>query len=296
MRDAFKGFHPIINLYYFICVIAFSMFFMHPIFLVLSLICSFIYSIILKGNKAVRFNLKYLLPLLIITAVLNPMFNHAGVTILFYLRSGNPMTLESIIYGIAAASMFISVILWFSCYNEIITSDKFIYIFGRIIPKGSLIISMTLRFIPRYKEQIKIISNGQKAIGRDVSNGNIIERAKNGIKILSIMTTWALENAIETADSMRARGYGLKGRTSFSLYRFDKRDRNVLCIMIVLTLIILMGAVMGMNDIAYFPAIKINKITFLSVLVYVSYFLLCMVPVIEGIKEERVWKHLKSVD
>lgn len=265
---------------------------MHPIFLGISLISSFIYSISLNGKKAVKFNLLYMLPLLIITAIMNPVFNHQGVTILFYLESGNPMTLESILYGVAAAVMFISVILWFSGYNAVMSSDKFIYLWGRIIPGTSLIISMVLRFVPRYKAQIKIISNGQKCIGRDVSNGNIIARARNGIKILSIMTTWALENAIETADSMKARGYGLKGRTSFSIFRFDRRDRITFLSMIGLTIIILLGLFLGENTIIYYPIIKIKAITVFSILVYIAYILLCMMPFIIDLKEEIKWRHL----
>lgn len=293
MSNSFKSFHPIINFYYFVVVIFFSMFFMHPIFLSISLICSFIYSVSLKGKKAVKFNVLYLLPLLIITALINPAFNHEGATILFYLKSGNPITLESIIYGIAAAMMFISVILWFSCYNEIMTSDKFIYLWGRIIPGISLIISMVLRFVPKYKAQIKNISNGQKCIGRDVSNGNIIIRARNGIKILSIMITWALENAIETADSMKSRGYGLKGRTSFSIFRFDRRDKITLSTMLILTVVILVGSCFGENTIKFFPYIKIKPIGIFSIVVYSSYLLLCIIPVIVDFKEEIKWKYLK---
>ena len=293
MSNSFKSFHPIINFYYFVVVIFFSMFFMHPIFLSISLICSFIYSVSLKGKKAVKFNVLYMLPLLIITALINPAFNHEGATILFYLKNGNPITLESIIYGIAAAMMFISVILWFSCYNEIMTSDKFIYLWGRIIPGISLIISMVLRFVPKYKAQIKNISNGQKCIGRDVSNGNIITRARNGIKILSIMITWALENAIETADSMKSRGYGLKGRTSFSIFRFDRRDKITLSAMVILTVVILVGSWFGENTIKFFPYIKIKPISIFSIVVYSSYLLLCIIPVIVDFKEEIKWKYLK---
>lgn len=296
MSNSFKSFHPIVNFYYFAVVIFFSMFFMHPIFLSISLMCSFIYSVTLKGKKAVKFNIIYMLPLLIITAFINPAFNHEGVTILFYLKGGNPITLESIIYGIAAATMFISIILWFSCYNEIMTSDKFIYLWGRIIPGISLIISMVLRFVPKYKAQIKNISNGQKCIGRDISNGNVITRARNGIKILSIMTTWALENAIETADSMKSRGYGLKGRTSFSIFRFDKRDKITFSTIIILTVIILIGAWLGENSIKFFPSIKIRHISGFSILVYISYFSLCISPVILDFKEDIKWKYLQSGD
>lgn len=296
MSNSFKSFHPIVNFYYFTSVILFSMFFMHPVFLVISFISSFIYSVSLNGIKAVKFNIIYMVPLLIFSALINPAFSHAGVTILTYFKNGNPLTLESIIYGLSAAVMFISVILWFSCYNAVMSSDKFIYLFGRVIPGLSLIISMVLRFVPKYKAQIKEISNAQKCIGRDVTNGNIIQKARNGIKILSIMTTWALENAIETADSMKSRGYGLKGRTSFSNFRFDNRDKITFVIMVIFTIIIFIGSLRGENTIVFFPAIKSNPITTLSVIVYLSYLCLCLVPVFIDIKEEIKWKHLQLED
>lgn len=295
MYDSFSGFHPIVNFMYFTNVIVFSMFFMHPVFQGIALVSAITYSIKIKGvRKGIKFNIIYMLPMILLMAMFNPIFNHEGVTILFYLKDGNPITLESILYGVASATMFITVIIWFSCYNAVMTSDKFIYLFGRIVPALSLILSMVFRFVPRYLEQIKIISNAQKSIGRDVSQGNIIRRAKNGITILSIMTTWALENAIETSDSMRSRGYGLPGRTSFSIFRFDNRDKIVSSIISLLVFIILIGAFRGENTIKFFPSIKFTKITGFSVLVYIAYLILCMMPVIINIQEAIQWKTIES--
>ena len=87
MRDSFSTYHPLINFLYFTLVLVFSMFFMHPVCLAISLSCAFTYSIYLNGKKAVKFNLKYLLPMLIVAALVNPAFNHEGVTILTYLRN-----------------------------------------------------------------------------------------------------------------------------------------------------------------------------------------------------------------
>lgn len=69
---------------------------------------------------------------------------------------------------------------------------------------------------------MKLVRNAQHTIGRDINEGTLFQRIRNAVKILSIMITWSLENAIETADSMKSRGHGLKGRTSYSLYKFDK--------------------------------------------------------------------------
>ncbi len=290
----FKTYHPVVNFIYFLFVIGFSCFFMHPVCLGISLVCSFVYSVMLKGKRAIKTNLLYMLPLFIITALINPAFNHQGVTILCYLPGGNPLTMESVVYGFAAAAMIISVICHFTCYNEVMTSDKFMYLFGKVIPAMSLVISMTLRFVPRFVSQLKSVANAQRCMGRDVSSGSVVKRAKCGLAILSAMTTWALENSIDTADSMKSRGYGQGGRTAFSVFTFDKRDAKALTAIIVLGIYVLAGSFLGGMDFAYFPYFTARKISAFEVSLFVSYLLLCITPVIIELWEVRKWKSLRS--
>ena len=292
--NEFKRFHPIVNFVYFLFVIGFSCFFMHPLCLAISLGSGFTYSVMLKGKKQTKTNLIYMLPMLVIMAIINPLFNHAGITIIDYLPSGNPLTLESIIYGVCAAVMIVSVICHFSCYNEIMTSDKFIYLFGKIIPSLSLVLSMTLRFVPRFSAQMKVVINAQKCMGRDVRNGNIINRAKNGLKILSIMTTWALENAVETADSMKSRGYGIPGRTAFGVFTFDKRDKKAFCCIVLLGIYTLVGGLLGGMHFRFFPSVKMADASFFSISVFAAYLMLCTSPIIIEIREVRKWNSLRS--
>ena len=293
-RDTFSSCHPAVNFLYFALVLAFSMIFMHPVCLGVSLVCALAYNVYLNGRRAVRFNLLYMLPMFLVAALINPAFNHQGVTILLYLKSGNPLTLESVIYGIAAGVMLVSVISWFACFNAIITSDKFIYLFGRVAPSMSLILSMTLRFIPRFKAQIKAVSDAQKCVGRDISSGSLIQRARNGITILSIMVTWALENAIETADSMKSRGYGLQGRTAFSIYRFDKRDLWALLFLLICGTYIALGAILGGLRWHYFPTVGGVGLEPYPVSIFLVYFALCISPVAINLLEDRKWKALQS--
>lgn len=292
--NEFKTYHPIVNFTYFTFVIGYSMFLMHPLSLAISLISGFMYSIVLSGKRAVKRNLAFMLPMLLIMALINPAFNHEGATILNYLPDGNPLTLESIIYGLCAAVMIASVICWFSCYNIIMTSDKFIYLFGKIIPSLSLILSMSLRFIPRFKAQLKIVSIAQRCIGRDASNGSIIQRAKHGLSILSIMVTWCLENSIDTADSMKSRGYGLPGRTAFSIYFFDKRDKKALILILLLGIYIMLGIFFDAMYFGYFPSIKGAEFTLYGCTVFGAYLFLCIYPIIIELKEVRKWKALRS--
>ena len=294
MTDAFCGYHPSVNFLYFAAAIGFSMFFMHPVCLLISLICAFCYSLYLHGKKALSISIKFMLPMLIFTALLNPLFNHSGATILAYLPDGNPLTLESLLHGIAAALMLISVIGWFSCFNKVITDDKFVYLFGRLMPSLSLMLSIALRFIPRFRKQVSIISNAQKSLGFSVSEGSIIQKLKVGIRIMSIMLTWILENVVETADSMKCRGYGLKGRTAFSIFKFYKRDMYALLYILACGGLIFAGTLGGGLTFRYFPTITGQWNSALSISLYLLYFALLALPLIVNLKEALIWKHIAS--
>ena len=293
MKDCFSTYHPVVNFLFFAEVLGFSMFLLHPLCLAISLFCAVGYALCLNGKKALGFCLKGILPMMVFTAILNPMFSHEGITILTWLPSGNPLTLESILYGLAAAGMLAAVVLWFSCFNSVITSDKFVYLFGRVIPALSLVLSMALRFVPRFKAQLKVVTRAQKCIGKDPSRGGLVHRVRCAGAILSVMVTWALENGIDTADSMKSRGYGLPGRTAFSIYRFDKRDKQALIFLLFLGVAVLTGAALEGLTWRYFPSVKWSASP-LSLCVLVAYAALCAFPIILDRKEDRKWNALRS--
>lgn len=294
MQNEFKAYHPIVNLVYFVFVIGFSVFFMHPVCLAISLLCSLVYVAMLKGKNFIKKSIIYGIPLFVLTAVINPLFNHGGVTILAYMPSGNPLTFESIIFGVAAAAMLAGVICYFACFNEIITSDKIIYLFGRFVPSISLVISMTLSFVPRFADQLRRTRDAQRCIGLRGSDGSVVKKIKHGLSLMSIMVTWALENAADTADSMKSRGYGLGGRTSYSIYRFDRRDACALACILGLGLYTLAGGMVGAMSVTYFPAIVLPHAGAYSLSVFGAYFALCITPVIIEIWEMRKWKYIEQ--
>ena len=153
VNDAFSGCHPSsANFFYFAVVLLFTMFNQHPVFLLISYIAAVMYAFLLNGwKKTLKQNLLVTLPGLLIVALLNPLFNHYGVTMLYYVEaSGNWITLEALVYGLVLGAVMFIVIQWFDCYNCVMTTDKFVYLFGRLIPALSLVLSMALRFVPRF--------------------------------------------------------------------------------------------------------------------------------------------------
>ena len=290
---SFERFHPIVNFTYFLAVILFSMIFMNPVCLGISLGLSFLTAIDMKGRSMLGFGLKVLLPVMVLTALINPAFNHRGVTLITYQPGGNPLTLESILFGLAASAMIGSVICWFSCYNRIMTSDRFIYLFGRVIPSLSLIFSMILRFVPRFGAQIKRIYGAQKALYGEEGE-NLRGRARAGLRSFSAMIDWALENSIQISDSMKSRGYGQRRRTAFSIFTFERRDGVSLLLILALSAYILVGKGLGAVDYRYFPDFQAVTGGVYTATVFLAYGMLCAFPLLIDIRERIQWNVLES--
>ena len=294
MRDSFSTYHPIVNFIYFTVILLVSVFFLHPVLLLLSLFSGAAYFLCLKGKKKLISQLPFLLMVFLLPAIINPLFNHQGMTLLFYLRNGNPITLESILYGLEAGVMMTVVLLWFGCFHEVMTSDKLMQLTGKWLPAVSLLFTMTLRFVPEFTTQMKKTAEAQKCVGIDVSSGNLITRIRHGLRVFSITLTWAFEHSIETADSMKSRGYGLPGRSQFVRYRFDRRDRVLLIVVLGLTILFFTSLINGQLQILYFPVFTMNTFDFWAMLAYISYAILCFLPVILHTMEEITWKYTRS--
>ena len=238
--------------------------------------------------------LLYILPMFVLISLINPLFNHAGVTILTYLPDGNPLTLESIIFGAVSALMLSAILLWCSSMTVVMTSDRVIYIFGRMTPKLGLLISMILRLIPKFSSQFRSIRAARHCIGKDITDGSLFRRLSNVTAIFSAMIQWSMENAMETADSLKSRGYGLPHRKFYSLFHFEKRDAVLLSLFLVCDAAILAVYFSGTLLFEYYPMTSTADFGAASCTAYLFYLILCTLPLVLDKREDRKWKHLRS--
>ena len=312
MSSGFKGYHPLVNVLFFISIIAFGMLLRHPVYLVISFISSTAYYLKLSGKDGRKTVFRFLLPMLLFVVIINSFFNHYGVTTLFILPSGNNFTFEALVMGIVSGITVVSVIQWFFCCNEVVTEDKFMHIFGRILPKGALVVSMILRFVPLYRRRYKEISQARKCMGLNGTN-SFICKMKNTFKNIGILVSWSFENAIETADSMKARGYGLKGRTYYSRFQWQTGDTLALILLVLFDALIIFGLVSNSAYCIYNPYVIINQPSeigttyiinelnltinpfgFLSIISLIAFTLLCFLPLTIDLKEDIKWHRLQS--
>lgn len=287
----FESYHPVVLLFYFLAVTLLTMFTSHPVILTISVVSAVCFFGMLARKRELLLSLSFYIPAFFLIAVTNPLFSHNGVTPLFYLND-NPVTLEAVLYGAAIAAMLIAVLCWFKCFSVVMTSEKLLYLFGRAIPRLSLVLSMALRFLPLFLRKARSISKTQKTLGLYASK-SISDRLLGAVRVFSALVTWSLENAVETADSMKARGYGLKGRTSFSLFRFTGRDCALLTVSLVLFLPVCLGwgQYLGFG---FYPEITPLSFRAPSCFLYVLLFLLMFLPFFIEIKENITWKYLRS--
>lgn len=273
----FDSYHPVINLIYFVSAIAFTIWFHHPVFLVISYVSAFLYSVKLNGKKALIFNL-CLIPLAVFFALYYASYHHFGITNLRKNFIGNEITLESLVYGLMLGVTVAAVIMFFSCMFAVVSSDKVVYLFGRISPRLSLFLSILLRSVPRIKERGRKIEISREGIGKGVRQGNILQRFLHGISLISIVITWTLEDFVDSSVSMKSRGYSLKGRTAFSIYRFDNRDRSFVVMIFLCLTVVACGILLDQTEIIYNPEIIMNRITPLSAVFYGAYGVLLLLP------------------
>lgn len=285
----FKNSHPALNFAFFAAVAAFTLGATHPVFILISFITAFIYSLMLNGKKAALFNLA-LLPLIAMFTAYYASYKYFGETVLFRNSIGNAITLEAASYGMVLAFSVAAVLIWASCMNCVFSTDKAINLFSYASPKLGMHAAMLFRMVPRIKQEAKRINLARTCIGRGVAQGNIIRRLINCMSILSMLITWALEAIFMAGESLKSRGGGLKGRTAFFIYPFDTKDRMFTLIMFSCIALTLMAAIMGSTKAVYDPRIILSSAGSISCVFYAGFAVLCCMPIIlEICRELSFW-------
>ena len=277
---SFFDLNPLVLLVYYGLILVASATMLHPAMLALSVIGGILTASCCMGMKRALFRLLKMLPLALLMSLVNPLFSHEGASIILYMPGGNPLTLESVLYGAATGLMLLGTLSWFFTVSETFTGEKWMYLLGRIVPTLSLILSLVFRFIPKLLRQLKQTND---ALALSEANQNKVKRV---FHVFSAVISWALEDAAETADSMRCRGYGLPGRTAYNRYRFDLRDAVMLALVVALGAALIASA----PEYRYFPTFRVDGVN----AGICCFFALCLLPSATGwITEMRYHSRLR---
>ena len=287
--DAFSKCHPAVNFLFFAGAIGMSVVIQHPAYLLVGILAGMIYYFLLNGKKGFKL-MAGLLPMFVLITVVNPIFNTLGGTALFYLGD-RPYTMEALLYGGVLGGMFLIMMLWFGCYNKVMTSDKFTSLFGGLIPSVSLLLVMILRLIPNFIRKTQQLMGARKSVGKGAGEAATAkEKFSDGMTVLGALTGWALEGSVVTADSMRSRGYGVSKRTSFMIYRMGAKDWALLIIMLALLGLTITAMCLGQTGASFIPTIELADMNW-GIGVYAGYLL---IPTLLYGKEAVQWRISRS--
>ena len=283
----FGTLHPAVSMCYFVCVIGLTLACPHVVTVLLSLLGSTLFNLALRGRKAFGRTMRFVLPMFLLVCIGNPLVNHRGVTMLCLLFN-QWITLEAIVYGVVTACSLAAIILWFGCYQEVMTSDKFLYLFGKIAPATALLITSALRFIPQMQQNAAQIKQS-RAMLQD-NSPRLFQKLAHAIQNLSALLGMSMENAVQTADSMKARGFGARRRTTFHLFRFDARDARTLALILTLCGICVVARCYGHGYMEYYPRITALTMGASSMTMFILFAALMLLPSILEAKEAVVWR------
>ena len=288
MHRAADYFHPSVALAYFIAVITAAMLFMQPVYIAAGLMSAAVSGVIYCGVRPTLKTLLFALPVFLLIALFNPLVSHGGVTPLFFI-GGSAFTLEALLYGVCSGGMLLLVFLWFCSYNRIVTPEKFLYLFSKSSPAAAMLVTMTQRMIELFRRRAGLITAAQKTMLCDISHGSIKTRFTSGVRVTSILLGWSMEDGLDTALSMKARGYGATKRTSFSIYRFRLADAAAL-FTIALCLIVCVAGYCLSARFRFYPAITMPAPSIFSAASIAAYLALALLPVFAEITEALRWR------
>lgn len=268
--------HPVPCFLYFLAVMGLTIFSRDPVILAESLIGAVTAAVLSEKTGA--------FPFLAVTAaavtLTNPLFSHNGVTVLFFVGD-LAVTLEALVYGLAFSVMLCASVLWGAVSVRFLTSDKYIWLFGRLLPSAGLVLSCAIRFVPLFAGRTRdfIRSRGEVTVRETAA-------------AFSASLSYSAEEAMTTADSMRSRGYGTAKRTFCSRYRMTGGDIRALVTVLLCGAACIALSAVGAGRFFYYPAVSELRLDITNAALYLCFGVLCTLPtaliVHEEIKRTRI--------
>ncbi|MDP4171864.1 MAG: energy-coupling factor transporter transmembrane component T [Bacillota bacterium] len=289
MSNRFDRLHPLVSFCYFAGSIILLLAMLHPLFLgaafVAVLAVTFIYD---HGENLRKWTIFMFISGLFI-AILNPVFNERGRHVLF-VAYNHRFSLEAILIGGMNALSLMSIIALFVTYNEVMTPNKLLFLFSKIFPQFAVLLMLTLRFIPLMRRRLEEISAVQASKGIYVTDGKLRDRVKNGMLYVQVLLTYSLEEAIQTADSMKARKYGTGRRTSYEYFIFTKTDLAALFYLLILFGTVLYGRIKGLGYLNVYPLMEPLSLSPQEGVTFVLFLLFFIFPFVVEVGGRIRWR------
>lgn len=289
MGVRFHRFHPLTAFLYYVGAICLLIVMLHPIYLIIGFSIIMLINLVHDGLTGLKRWKIFLITTFLFMLLLNPLFNERGRYLLLEIGQ-HRITVEALLYGGMNALSIISIIALFVSYNVIMTPNKLLFLFARVLPQFAVLLMLTLRFIPLMRRRVEEISAVQRSKGISVLQGNGKTKLKTGMLYIQVLLTFSLEEAIQTADSMKARGYGQGPRATYEYFKFQKADFFAVSYLLILFAITLTGRYFGYGFLTIYPVMEHLSFSFWDSGILVCYLMYLCFPLFVEVGEMVQWR------
>lgn len=289
MKKPFKQLHPLVLFLYYAGSLTILIMMLHPLFLGFALCVILAINFFEDRFKELSRWLIFMLTTGLFIVLLNPLFNERGRHVLF-IALGHRITLEAVVYGGMNALLIICVMALFVSYNEVMTPNKLLYLFSGFLPQFAILLMLTLRFIPLMRRRLAEISAIQTSKGLSVVYGRWKDKVKNGMIYIQVLLVHSLEEAIQTADSMKARGYGQGKRSTYEFFLFQKKDFYSALFLAVLFLLLICGRSFGYGLLTIYPIMENWQLSFKEYIIFYFYLIYLSFPLLIELGGHIKWR------
>lgn len=229
---AFGQSHPVVAAVYFAAVIGIGTLVTQPVFVAISVAGALLFGTCLQGALSTARRLRWQLPMVALVCLANPLFSHSGATVVATL---GPVTvrLEALAYGLCMGGSLVSMLQWVSDAACVLTEDRLLELSGSRLPVVSTMVSMAIQLVPQLRRRYGVVSSTRAACtcARTPAAGGPAAAPARGARRMgyvnasTVLMAWAMEDSVERADAMRARGWEVGGpRTRYRLQTLRARD------------------------------------------------------------------------
>ena len=247
---AFETRHSVVPVLCFSAILGLTMCAAHPVITTLSLACALVTSAYMRGVAPTFASLRWQLPLLALVCLANPLFSASGSTLVAKL---GPVAIyaESLAYGACMGALVVAVAVWCAIAACVLSQDRLLALAARKARSVPLVASLTAQLMPQLVRRGEQVRQAREATTAAGTAPSLLQRLTT---TSGVLLSWALEDSIERADAMRARGWESgERRTSWQRERFSARDALAVAGILALTCLCALLAWVACSQWRFYP-------------------------------------------
>ncbi|HPF43898.1 MAG TPA: energy-coupling factor transporter transmembrane component T [Syntrophomonadaceae bacterium] len=253
-QEMLKNFHPRSVACYLTVWFILALFINDLKLLALMLLLVSVINFVEDHGRSLAKMLMVILPLTLIIVGLNLWLADYGKTALYVLALpwGDTWTIyrEPLINSLAMGTKLVLIMAVFTIFNQVITVDKLISVFGNFSGPTVLMAVLAARMVPQLGRHARSIAEVQSLRIHGQKTVSLMDKVKRTGPFLTNLLRVSLESSLQTAEAMQVRAFGSGKRTCFVPEHWRGRDTIITTAAAALLLFIIIEVSSGMTGIA----------------------------------------------